>query len=247
MSIMFHDVNPYNLIYLDIETAMIEKDFCDLPERIQEVWEAKFKDKQDLIDSMDKPNAMYDKLWKEQAALYPEFAKVICVTIGEYDGDTFDTTSFYEGSDWLGAKIQNEKELLGALKSALDVRKGTLIAHNGKGFDYPFLTKRYLINKLIPAKHLWIYGKKPWEIALFDTMEIWKFGSYRGTSLDAIALAFDLPSPKEDINGSTVWEFYYGDPDGKEKIAKYCTNDVITLCNVVNKMLNNNYPIVPFH
>jgi len=75
-------------------------------------------------------------------------------------------------------------------------------------------------------------GKKPWEVPLLDTLELWKFGDYKAfTSLNLLAVIFGLPSPKQDMDGSKVGETYWQNRD-LEKIVKYCCTDVVTLANV---------------
>jgi DNA polymerase elongation subunit (family B) len=103
-----------------------------------------------------------------------------------------------------------------------------LCAHNGKEFDFPYLCRRMLINSLeIPAQ-LDIAGKKPWEINHLDTLELWKFGDYKNyTSLNLLAAIFNIPTPKDDIDGSMVGSVYWLEND-LERIRTYCQKDVIT-------------------
>ncbi|HXB13352.1 MAG TPA: 3'-5' exonuclease, partial [Bacteroidia bacterium] len=89
-----------------------------------------------------------------------------------------------------------------------------------------------LINKLSIPSMLDNGGKKPWEVPLLDTLELWKFGDYKAfTSLNLLAVIFGLPSPKQDMDGSKVGETYWQNRD-LEKIVKYCCTDVVTLANV---------------
>ena len=246
---MFYKLSLTNMIYIDVETTMIKRNFSDLPQRIQDAWKYKFKrDKkiQEEIEDIDKikTKEIFTRLWTEQAALYPEFAKIICISIGGYDQDgKFHVKAYHEGmKHGTDEIITNEIEILKIFKYVLDNPKynnKTLIAHNGKGFDYPFLIKRYLVNGMTPPKCLHIYGKKPWEITLLDSQEIWQFGSRSYTSLDTIASVFGLPSPKKDMDGSEVWKFYYDLENGKEKIGEYCNNDVISLAQVMLAMVGN--------
>ena len=78
-----------------------------------------------------------------------------------------------------------------------------------------------------------ISGRKPWEVRLMDTMELWKFGDYKSyTSLKLLAKVLGVPSPKDDIDGSMVNEVYYVQKD-LERIDEYCQKDVITLAQVL--------------
>jgi len=110
-----------------------------------------------------------------------------------------------------------------------------LCAHNGKEFDFPYLCRRMLINGLQIPVQLNIHGKKPWEIMHLDTMDLWKFGDYKNyTSLNLLAAVFNIPSPKDDIDGSMVHKVYWEDND-LERIRIYCEKDVITTAQILLK------------
>ena len=111
-----------------------------------------------------------------------------------------------------------------------------LCAHNGKEFDFPFLCRRLVINSMSIPHMLNIAGKKPWEVPHLDTMELWKFGDYKNyTSLNLLAQVLNIPTPKDDIDGSMVWEVYWKEKD-IERIRNYCQKDVITVAQVYLRM-----------
>ena len=139
----------------------------------------------------------------------------------------FRTTSFY-GDD--------EKELLKRFVQLLNDHynkpQHLLCAHNGKEFDFPYLARRMLINGLKLPEILNIAGKKPWEVAHLDTMELWKFGDYKKfTSLNLLATIFDIPTPKDDIDGSDVARVYWKEND-LDRIVNYCQKDVLTVAQL---------------
>ena len=111
----------------------------------------------------------------------------------------------------------------------------TLCAHNGKEFDYPYIARRCIVNGLSIPFLLNNHGKKPWEVALLDTMELWKFGDYKSfTSLNLLAAVFDIPSPKDDISGEDVWRVYWKEKN-LERIRDYCQKDVVTVAQILLK------------
>jgi hypothetical protein len=80
-------------------------------------------------------------------------------------------------------------------------------------------------------------GKKPWEINHLDTMELWKFGDFKNyTSLNLLAHTLGIPTPKDDIDGSRVWEVYWKDKD-LPRIVMYCQKDVITVAQLLLRMM----------
>ena len=89
-----------------------------------------------------------------------------------------------------------------------------------------------LINGIALPQILDLSGKKPWEIAHLDTLELWKFGDYKHyTSLDLLAAIFNIPTSKGVMDGSQVNEVYYKEQDLK-KISTYCVGDVIAVAQL---------------
>lgn len=67
-------------------------------------------------------------------------------------------------------------------------------------------------------------------------MELWKFGDYKSyTSLDLLAGILDIPSPKDDMDGSQVRAVFWEEKD-LERIKIYCEKDVVTTAQVVLRM-----------
>ncbi|MDP5140494.1 MAG: 3'-5' exonuclease, partial [Spirosomaceae bacterium] len=90
---------------------------------------------------------------------------------------------------------------------------------------------------------LQLSGKKPWNIPHLDTLEMWKFGDYKHfTSLDLLAALFDIPSSKQDIDGSMVSHTYHVEKD-IEKINRYCQADVVVLAQLYLRM--NTHDLLP--
>jgi hypothetical protein len=79
-------------------------------------------------------------------------------------------------------------------------------------------------------------GKKPWEVNHLDTMELWKFGDFKNyTSLNLLAHALGIPTSKDDIDGSNVWEVYWKEND-LQRIVTYCQKDVLTVAQIFLKL-----------
>jgi hypothetical protein len=213
-----------NILFIDIETAPQFANFDNVPQPVQHLWEEKITRQRLLKENETIPDSY------GRAGLYAEFGKIICIVAGFFEKDTFQLRSF-SGDD--------EKKLLLEFSSFLEKfiqhRKAPnvqLCAHNGKEFDYPYIARRMLINKVIIPGILDNSGKKPWEVFLIDTLELWKFGDYKAfTSLNLLAYIFGLPSPKQELDGSKVGTTYWDKRD-LESIVKYCCLDVVTLANV---------------
>ncbi len=211
---MLQHIRADRILFLDIETVPQYASFDDVPERFQQLWA-----KKSLSLSRDgsiEPDELY-----QRAGIYAEFGKIICISVGFITGDELRLKSFY-GDD--------EKALLADFIQLLDNHYNSpqhfLCGHNGKEFDFPYLCRRILIHGLTLPYLLDTAGKKPWEVTHIDTMELWKFGDYKNyTSLDLLTAIFDIPTPKDDIDGSQVRIVYY-EEDDLERIMEYCQKDV---------------------
>jgi len=219
---MLENLKISTVLFLDVETVPLVYKYADLDENIRKLWDTKFRYQQS-----EGSDAQYQK-----AGIYAEFAKVVCVSVGYFNDKTFRLKSF-SGND--------EKKLLQDFSALLNEhfnrKEHLLCAHNGKEFDFPFLCRRLLINGLKLPKTLNIAGKKPWEINHLDTMELWKFGDYKNyTSLNLLANIFNIPTPKDDIDGSDVARVYWENKD-IERIATYCQKDVITVARLLLRFM----------
>ena len=89
-----------------------------------------------------------------------------------------------------------------------------------------------LINGLQIPEMLDTAGKKPWEVNHLDTMDLWRFGDYKSyTSLELLTTVFNIPTSKDDINGSDVARVYWEEKD-LERIAVYCEKDVLNVAQI---------------
>lgn len=221
---MLENINLHQILVLDIETVPQYSSFEEVPGNYQNLWEYKTRFQRKNGES---PSDFYSR-----GGIWAEFGKIVCISAGifssEKDHITLRVKSFF-GHD--------ETMILESFSSTLiKLSKNlTLCAHNGKEFDFPYLCRRMLINGLPIPVQLNIHGKKPWEVNQVDTMDLWKFGDYKNyTSLNLLAAVFDIPSPKDDIDGSEVHQVYWKEKN-LERIRTYCERDVITTSQLLLK------------
>lgn len=220
---MLEHIDLSQLLVLDIETVPQYSSFDEVPETFKNLWEQKtqFQRKEET------PSEYYPR-----AGIWAEFGKIICISVGIFTKENNITglrVKSFAGDD--------ECKLLGNFITLLNKQPSTLIlcAHNGKEFDFPYICRRTLVNQLCIPAQLRISGKKPWEINHLDTMDLWKFGDYKNyTSLNLLAAIFNIPTPKDDINGADVHWVYWKEHD-LERIKTYCQKDVITTAQLLMK------------
>jgi uncharacterized protein YprB with RNaseH-like and TPR domain len=217
---MLNNLNKQSILFLDVETVPQHASYNELKQDVRKLWD--HKTERIKQEETDTPESLY-----ERAGIYAEFGKIVCISVGFFHGDTFRIKSF-AGDD--------EKLLLEAFAQMLgkDYFKSNrlLCAHNGKEFDFPYIARRMLINRIKLPALLDHSGKKPWEVPHLDTMELWRFGDYKNyTSLELLANVFGIPTPKDDIKGSDVGRVFWQEND-VERIKKYCEKDVITIARL---------------
>lgn len=220
---MFDKLRLDHILFLDIETVPETEKFDSLDEEMQQLFEAKTAY---LRKDGEEVSQFYNR-----AGIWAEFGRIICISVGYFvfkKGDRqFRTTSFYG----------DEKVLLFDFGNLLNTHFNqpyhVLCGHNAKEFDFPFIARRMLIHGMSLPEKLKLSGKKPWEIAHLDTMEMWKFGDYKHfTSLRLLTKVLKIPSSKDDIDGSQVAHVFYEEKD-IDRIIVYCEKDVVAVAQVV--------------
>ncbi len=217
------------ILFLDIETVPVQQYLMD---GIEPYFKKRFKSELEVIDS--DPNELFER----KAALYAEFGKICCVSLGVLTATKFQVKALAS---------RNEKQILIELANAIEKSQCNLLAaHNGLEFDFPFLMRRYIINGLPVPPILNPDGKKPWETPYIDTMKMWSGSAWNyKVSLDLLAYSLGIPSPKTEMDGSKVSEVFYGsykvasgelpfdaEDEAMKAIGKYCNGDVVTLYKV---------------
>ena len=214
---MRSNISAGNILFLDIETVPRWPDFDTMPGNFQKLWEHKssgFLNKEALT-----AEEIFDR-----AGIYAEFGKIICISVGNINQGILKIKSYY-GDDENKLLL----EFAHLLNNYFSRDDQSLCAHNGKEFDYPYLSRRMVVNGIELPALLELSGKKPWEIKLLDTMEMWKFGDYKSyTSLALLCALFDIPTPKDDMDGSQVARVYWREKN-LPRIVSYCQKDVIAI------------------
>ena len=234
---MLRNINIEEILFLDIETVPLAPEYAELTEKWQELWERKMRFQ---IENGEPADVLY-----ERAGIYAEFGRIVCISVGyviQKQGEFyFRAKSFYD---------EDEKKLIQNFFNALEgfARSGKrrLCAHNGQEFDFPYIARRALVNNLVLPKMLDIAGAKPWEVKdiLIDTLQLWKFGDYKHyTSLPLLCELFNIPTPKDDIDGSQVSKVYWEEND-IDRIIRYCEKDTLAVANLLLKYKGDK--IIPF-
>lgn len=230
---MLDYLNLKSIMVIDIETIPQVDNYDGLDEITKELWISKRgKNKEENIED--------GEFYFKNAGILAEFGKIICISTGFFiQNDSnwnFRIKSFY-GDD--------EKKLLEEIGQLIDKQSKKskefgIAGHNINEFDIPYICRRMLINDLpLPSYLANMAAKKPWEIKNIDTMQLWKFGDYKSyISLKLMTNILNIPSPKDDIDGSQVASVYYSEKEGLERIRQYCQKDIIAVAQILLKFKN---------
>lgn len=217
-----------NILFLDIETVSAKPEFDGLSEDFQGLWKAKARQLARSTVEGEEPD--YAEIYKSRAAIFAEFGKIVCISVGVVHRDKEDQLLKVRLKSFAS---ENEKELLYDFSQMVfkfynDPNKHSFCGHNAREFDIPYICRRLIVHQLPLPTPFNLSGKKPWETKhILDTMEMWKFGDMKHyTSLKLLAALLGFPSPKDDIDGSDVGRVYWQDKD-LERLSLYCEKEVL--------------------
>jgi len=151
------------------------------------------------------------------------FGRILCIGYAIDDEPT--DVLYFDG---------DEKKMLAKFwELANDVN--LFIGHNIIDFDMRFIVQRSVVNGVRPS-----WDERDLSFAryrsapMFDTMREWTKWSMNNVGLEHLALALGIPSPKDGIYVSQVYDFW---KKGKVKeILEYCKRDVETTQEVYKKI-----------
>lgn len=217
---MLENYDLQNIMVIDIETVPQYSTYDQVPPNLQKLWATKTQ-----YQRKDETPEEYYRC----AGIQAEFGKIICISAGIFTANNGFRVKSFAGHD--------EKDLLTRFAGMLNTLSPTLVlcGHNAKEFDFPYICRRMLINAVKVPAQLNIHGKKPWEVSHLDTMELWKCGDYKNyTSLNLLAAIFNIPTPKDDIDGSMVGHVYWVE-NQLDRICTYCQKDVVATAQLIKR------------
>ena len=220
-----------DLLVIDIETAPNYFSYEEMPEAWQQLWTGKVE--RTLPESVTAA-----EYYSKRAGIMAEFARIVCISIGmiHHDGvNKLLIKSFY-GLD--EKKIL--QEFIAVVQQVQSKNSRFVFAgHNIKEFDIPFICRRMIIHNIPLPNFMNFQNMKPWDTNIVDSFQYWRFGDYKNfTSLKLLAACLNIPSPKDDIDGSMVAELYWTKDEEQRKknldrIAQYCQKDVQATTNIL--------------
>lgn len=207
-------------IVFDIETAREYKEFNQAPLEVQNCWKK--------LSLRKYPKMKFENSYKEWASLYPEFARIVCIS-AKKKGERITTFSSAE-----------EELILTRFFTYIGAGVGslTLIGHGIINFDIAFVRVRCAKNRVGLHKIFRTYQYENAYVGFVDTRDVWRGNNYhspQASSLEAICMVLGVESPKQGLQGHEVPDYYHsGDPEALYHICRYCERDVIAIESVYN-------------
>ena len=173
-----------------------------------------------LQKKLPEENRVSSAEYYNNAGIYSEFGKIVCISVVLRLGDSIRVWS-------LGEEDASEAEIIKRFFSAIDKYDVTLVSWNGAGFDLPVLHYRAMLHQIV-APMYWELGDHYKEFRYnnyinrfhmrhIDLMDILSLYQARATQpLDQIATFLGFPS-KMDMDGSQVYATYL---NGRHAIGK---------------------------
>ena len=195
-------------LFFDLETIPAPK---ELREAVIESERKKSRNKEIVND---------DEALFRSSAFSGDFGRIFCIGFAK-DNEPADI-------------IKGEEEEI--LKKWWQIAKDAhvFIGHNIIDFDIPFLYKRSIIKNIRPTQMLPV--KKFYTENIFDTAKEWsRWDNFSQTSLHNLSIALNLPTSKDLMDGSMVYDYYL--KKRYEEIYTYCKKDVELTRQVYKRML----------
>jgi len=156
----------------------------------------------------------------ETTSLNAAYGRVLCAVIKTFDPVEITVFRADEYETWKAGKRSDDKQLVSDLLEYLE-DIDVVVAHNGVGFDLPFLRTRSIVNGLPPVNPIKILD--PCRLAR-------KQFRFAGNSLASIAMALDTENQKTPLSPQ-LWAraISDGDQQALDYIVEHCIADVETL------------------
>lgn len=158
-----NNVDLNKVLVFDIETARQHDDLAMLKYKnpfMHGAW--------DRFNSQNSNELEYVR----DAGLYPEFGRIVSIGICVYKPGGAERQDCVYSISLTG---DDEKRILESCNNIM-AKYYWAGGHNIRNFDVPYYARRCMINGLNVPSLINPTGKKPWEVNMIDTKQIWQYG-----------------------------------------------------------------------
>ncbi len=188
---------------------------------------------QEKISRQQERNPDFD--YNYFASIHGDFGKIICISLGYIAEDESIRLKSIYGDD--------EFQILQEFNSIIEKHSGIFIHYNALNFDIPFILQRMAHHGIAPANRRFSDLRRYATDPHFDVMmQYYNWDMQKVLPLGILAELHGLPSPKEELSGSNVFQAYQ---KGEwKRIKHYCEFDTATTLNLWRKLFQFQ-PVIP--
>lgn len=228
-----------NLLYLDIETIPAGE---ESHAKLKYLYERKKKKHTErYAGDDDAEEFMTLEEFIDKTGTDGSFGRIVCI------GYALNNSP----AEILSGTEERMLERFWEIASSVDL----FVGHNIRDFDLPFIMQRSMVLGVKPS---WVRFEEPGipkykmnkfldfarykSAPIFDIMWEWNHwkDKWDNKTIEHVAMAMDIETPKQGIDGSQVFEFY---KKGKlDEIMEYCKRDVETNRAVYKRMTFESAP-----
>ena len=226
------------MLSLDIETTAICEKYKDCDEDVKSVFSKWIRKRLKLEDGAKITAAKMQKYWKDNASFCPATVKIVCISIGAFTRNNesckFYARSFFgenERKTIRGAveycnRLFNEKREKGGRQVP---KKLGFVGHTLNAFDKSTVWRNAAKYYIELPEQFGTVEAKPWENKDFDLGNAFSGPGKWGFSLESQCVTFGIPTPKDNIDGSEVYDAWFGNHKkyGKSEVVRYCEKDIL--------------------
>ena len=254
---VFNRASIYDTLFFNIKAVLEHPTITSLQKNnpaLYARWMYLAKTKFTETDISDK-DYLQEK-YEQEAIFHPEFCRILAITYAKLLLEDGKIKRYFK-------KIANEDEYM-VIATFMDVLHQlstdavnstpqyfmTMCGHNIGGYDIPLLLKRFIFhrdkfeNKLLPLMLKKALASKPWEGAVIDTVNVWKFG---GTDYAPLMLIADFLGLKKTVDLESLpevskkyWKMIAdgGTATAEEEALEYVSLQSATQTNLVIQLMN---------
>lgn len=228
MNAKLRKIDIENVLFWDLETVREHEDITKHPEAL-ELFRYKNRNREtDELLELDDAVKLYNK----KGALNLVHSKIVCLSMGFVKDGTIYVKSL------TGEQFKIITEFAKVLSKGYIPCGWNIIK-----YDFPALRLNAFREGIIDyaPEQFNDSGKKEWnmtevkyDVNIIDLMLNFQGTHYSPSSLAEACYLLNVPTPKDDIDGSQVSEVFYS--EGVDRIAEYCQKDVVACIHIFQKM-----------
>lgn len=252
---VFNKASIYDMLFFNVKSVLICPTLDDLSTKnplMFERWKYLSKNKYNCDLNEETNNFGFSNgIYEKHAIYYPEFTKIIAITYASLfveDGQI--------KRDFKKIANQDEKLVIATFIDELNILSSAVTkssppffpifcGHNIIGYDIPLLIKRHILlnkeeeNKQLPLILKNVLNAKPWESAVIDTTNVWKFNGYDNMPLMLISEFLGLKKTVDVLPLDELSKYYWKNIEEKPKeTLEYIALQSATQTNLVIQLMN---------